>query len=665
MFNGYEHNNYENNNFANCNQNSHHPKHTSHQQYNNYNDKNPQYSDSPKSSQMRESTHSLTNYQPAHVNQQNQYKHGYKENVFQRIPIPDNYHRYPSYQSEPNSMMHQKSPCPMVPPYNPAPVQQSYVPIHNSPQKSPCPIVPPDDIAPLQNSHASVQNAHAPLENSQLPTQVPIPYPSQLHRQNFQNNGYEPTNHYEDNYSVNQSKYSHPTQSVYQQIPQNSAALANYYNYKNSQFSSFPQSYQIRVTNRYPINSHSAYQSPPCHNQYKNVYDQDAYQKVPMPDNYYKNPSQSAPHSHNSPYQRVPPPSEDSKVYRKVLPPESDPQNLPYQMEPSPHAYHRVPRYHPEEMSKTLPYQQLPQPKNNLKKTVNFIPGVKRDTESTLPSAVVTPIIVNNANSSLDHSMIHRTGQYKSQNTPCKMVPHHSPPYAPTPVQNYHLPLPHSYIPVQNDHLPVQNDNLSIQNDHLPVQNIHLPAQNSHLLIQNSQVAPQNPHVPIKNYYLLHRQPPPYHSEQIQCKNGYDQNAYQKVPMVDSVVNQRLPQREFDLQNSPHQMVPFPQDVYQRVQSYRPEEVSNKYVLPSKHNLKKTVSFPPGTKGSTESMMPCPAVSPIIVNNAKNSVPTDKTKCNLCSKNEWLRICTTKTANFICRCSNRRINVSPALVNKI
>ncbi|CAH1101576.1 unnamed protein product [Psylliodes chrysocephalus] len=135
MSNGYQHTNYYEDNYAgNRNQNSHHPKHTSHQQHY-YNNKNPQYSDSPRSSQMRETNHSTTKYQPDHQNSpyynlQNHYKYGYDQRVYQ---MPDNYHRYPPYSPyqrvDPTldqSMVHQKgenktqnSPYQNVTPYTP------------------------------------------------------------------------------------------------------------------------------------------------------------------------------------------------------------------------------------------------------------------------------------------------------------------------------------------------------------------------------------------------------------------------------------------------------------------------------------------------------------------------------------------------------------------
>lgn len=323
------------------------------------------------------------------------------------------------------------------------PVQNSHVPVQNSPvpvqnshvpvQNSHVPVL--NSHVPVQSSHVPVQNANVPVQNSHLPIQnshVAVQNPhvamhnsSQIHRQNSQSdvhnrpiyssemfNGHQPTfqrtNSYEDNYSVNQSTYSHPPrQSPYQPIPQNSAAYAAYYNYnnKNPQYSSSPRSSQMRVTNPSPINGHPAYQTPPYHNQqnqYKNGYDQNAYQRVPMPDNYPRYSPQSESHSQNSPYQRVPPPSEHSMVYQRVPQPEYDHQNSPYQRVPFPQdAYQRVPPCHSEEVGKTSPYQHVPPPRQGLKKTVSFLPGTKGGAESPMPWAVVTPIIVNNANNSV------------------------------------------------------------------------------------------------------------------------------------------------------------------------------------------------------------------------------------------------------------------------
>ncbi|XP_060524297.1 uncharacterized protein LOC132700784 isoform X2 [Cylas formicarius] len=80
-----------------------------------------------------------------------------------------------------------------------------------------------------------------------------------------------------------------------------------------------------------------------------------------------------------------------------------------------------------------------------------------------------------------------------------------------------------------------------------------------------------------------------------------------------------------------YQRVPLlhgdPQDVYPQAGKHFPYQ----HNAPPKQLNKKTVSFEPGTKGC-ESPTPKPVVTPIIVNNANNSIPTDKTKCNLCRK---------------------------------
>ncbi|KAF7277804.1 hypothetical protein GWI33_009220 [Rhynchophorus ferrugineus] len=81
-------------------------------------------------------------------------------------------------------------------------------------------------------------------------------------------------------------------------------------------------------------------------------------------------------------------------------------------------------------------------------------------------------------------------------------------------------------------------------------------------------------------------------------------------------------------------------DLYQRVPAPHGDDPTytqaTKYpayqqVPPPKQILKKSVSFEPGTKGC-ESPTPKAVVTPIIVNNSNNSVPTDRTKCNLCRK---------------------------------
>lgn len=133
---------------------------------------------------------------------------------------------------------------------------------------------------------------------------------------------------------------------------------------------------------------------------------------------------------------------------------------------------------------------------------------------------------------------------------------------------------------------------------------------------------------------------------------------YQKAPLqstdqqrnlpVDYVQNgsyQRLPPTSGEglhnyirtQQHPAYQMGPNQTEVYQRVPPTHCDQDMSKYspyqhVLPPKMNLKKSVTFDPTTKGGSELGTPRPVVTPIIVNNSHNSIPTDKTKCNLCRK---------------------------------
>ncbi|KAI4460368.1 ubiquitin specific proteinase [Holotrichia oblita] len=121
---------------------------------------------------------------------------------------------------------------------------------------------------------------------------------------------------------------------------------------------------------------------------------------------------------------------------------------------------------------------------------------------------------------------------------------------------------------------------------------------------------------------------------------------YQRVPSTDQINHytaqyarqpqQQPPQnpQDFIHQNSVYQRVPDPNS------SYHHYPQSGKYspyqqVLPPKQplQLKKTVSFEPGTKGGAESPTPKAVVTPIIVNNSSgtNAIGA-KTKCNLCRK---------------------------------
>ncbi|XP_050504600.1 uncharacterized protein LOC126883291 isoform X2 [Diabrotica virgifera virgifera] len=270
----------------------------------------------------------------------------------------------------------------------------------------------------VQNDHSQIQRQISQNDLPQVQRQIVQSEHPQLNRQNSQNNPHnrsvytaEPYHdnshipyHYQQNGSeeqqyVSAAQYSNPArQSPYQPIPPNSAAYAAYYSYNNTKSPQYAHAVRPgqRVTNPSPVNSHSPYQSPPMpqnYNQYsRNGYDQ-YYQRVP--DNYPRYPNEA--YAQNSPYQRVPPPSEHHSIYQRV-PTEYDHQNSAYQRVPT-DPYQRVPPYHPEEVNKSSQYQYVPQPKN-LKKTVSFEPGTK-GAESPTPWAVVTPIIVNNANNSV------------------------------------------------------------------------------------------------------------------------------------------------------------------------------------------------------------------------------------------------------------------------
>lgn len=79
------------------------------------------------------------------------------------------------------------------------------------------------------------------------------------------------------------------------------------------------------------------------------------------------------------------------------------------------------------------------------------------------------------------------------------------------------------------------------------------------------------------------------------------------------------------------------QEVYQRVPPTHCDQDASKYspyqhILPPKMNVKKSVTFDLTAKSGSDLSSSKPVVTPIIVNNSHNSIPTDKTKCNLCRK---------------------------------
>lgn len=108
----------------------------------------------------------------------------------------------------------------------------------------------------------------------------------------------------------------------------------------------------------------------------------------------------------------------------------------------------------------------------------------------------------------------------------------------------------------------------------------------------------------------------------------------QPPPQQQQQQQQQLAQNsDFIHQNSVYQRVPDPNSPYHHYPQngkYSPYQ----QVLPPKQplQLKKTVSFEPGTKGGAESPTPKAVVTPIIVNNSGTNVTGAKTKCNLCRK---------------------------------
>ncbi|XP_030758298.1 uncharacterized protein LOC115884005 isoform X2 [Sitophilus oryzae] len=133
----------------------------------------------------------------------------------------------------------------------------------------------------------------------------------------------------------------------------------------------------------------------------------------------------------------------------------------------------------------------------------------------------------------------------------------------------------------------------------------------------------------VSSNYNYH--PAMYRNSPVNNNNNLNQ-VYQRVPMPNEYT-QGYGYGETQYSRSPqevHQRVPPPHGDdhgFQQGMKYPTyQQVPN-----PKQLLKKTVSFEPGTKGC-ESPTPKAIVTPIIVNNSNNSVPTDRTKCNLCRK---------------------------------
>lgn len=235
-------------------------------------------------------------------------------------------------------------------------------------------------------------------------------------------------------YQQNRNQYPPPQQQQYYEMNgsgqhSNSARVPQYNQIRQSptpsQFNGYQQQYL-------PQSSYQQQQSQPCHPIYQ-------HPPSPAPSNisYSSSYSHQTPHNHNlystngnygthngrahyQPYQRVPvmPEQQNTQVYQRVPYPEHNQQygNAPHTYDMAP--YQRVPNpdpnccneidiqvmeatpYLPQQQQQPgtySPYQQVPPPKQLLKKTVSFEAGTKGGAEPPPIKPVVTPIIVNNS----------------------------------------------------------------------------------------------------------------------------------------------------------------------------------------------------------------------------------------------------------------------------
>ncbi|KAF2898731.1 hypothetical protein ILUMI_07445 [Ignelater luminosus] len=268
---------------------------------------------------------------------------------------------------------------------------------------------------PQQNPSSNVLQGRPP----QYPQQQ---HPEYVHQQREQR---------DYPYGSRQSYGSNPQQVRYSPVPQHQQAFNNYP--ANQQY--LPQQHQ----QPYPATSHALYQHPPSplplsQQNYNAHYNQQnrsspniqsqyynhstqypAYQRVPQyPENHqvqpnypvyqrvpgFENQQSTPPNSTYGPYQRVPNPNlhyhgeQHYPPYQPVPIPNQSINDIQKNRLNEEGNHRQSPSY------QYPPYQHALPPKQPLqKKTVSFEPGTKGGTESPTPKAVVTPIIVNAANS--------------------------------------------------------------------------------------------------------------------------------------------------------------------------------------------------------------------------------------------------------------------------
>ncbi|XP_066140714.1 uncharacterized protein ec isoform X1 [Euwallacea fornicatus] len=278
----------------------------------------------------------------------------------------------------------------------------------------------------------------------------------------------------------------------------------------------------------------------------------------------------------------------------------------PEPLRPLPHTPYMAPNY----PSSPLPQQQyLTHPQNY---------GVRADEQYYAYQKAPQPYYSRGPS---EQQFSYEDAQYKYQQ-PQKYTPNVSTSHNIPPRQSPYQPVPYNSAS-HYGHSSPQNP---------PHNNYGYPPPSSSYNQPNTRLSASSP-----GYLTTTLTPSPVPSVS-SCSNYYpegyrngNQSPFQRVPEHQNF-NQEY-QRQMGYQMSPeiYQRVPPPHGD-EPIYPSQANKISPYQQVPSPKNFpKKSVSFQPGTKGC-ESPIPKAVITPIVVNNANNSIPTDKTKCNLCRK---------------------------------
>lgn len=397
------------------------------------------------------------------------------------------------------------------------------------------------------------------------------------------------------------NQYSQYPQNVVQQ-PQNG----------NQSYDSYGPSYQENSSNILPHNYIS--QNPPCLPQQQSYQSQSMYSGNPQYNHH------SIYNTRNEPFDQIPHQQQLSQAYYKQ---QLNQQQLQIHQQPQVHQplqIHQQPQIH---LQSQVPQQSQihQQPQVHQQPSIHQQPQIPQQTQ------------IHQQSQPIHLQQQAHLSNYSLQNA------NQTPSYLPASAHYNNAYSQKSYA--------ISSTASNVSSNSYPSQNIY-PASSQ--AVQNNQqmsygvegISRQSPNMLQQNYAGQHSRPAYQHPPQPQ-KNQLSRTSngvYQSVPYSNkpgpNPVYQRVPSNDYTLNQNP---------AYQRLttRTYGDQEQQKMYDpyqrVPSPHGDRdtynqipqKTYSVVRNFDANVDPLMPKAVVTPILVNNANNSIP-DKTKCNLCRK---------------------------------